>query len=183
MATVFTAIGTAVSSATAAAGSILTGAGTAAAGTGAAAAGTGAVTLSKVLSAGSALAAIGQGFAAKQSLEDQAAFAEAEAEQEEALGASKARDLAREYAELTGEQKVIQLANGLDIGVGTPVSVSESTKRFAQRNIDTTRKNADNRAAMARLRSRGLMTEAKNSLLAGFGSAGTIGADAYQLTG
>lgn len=187
MATVFTAIGTAVASASSTVAGLFggaTAAGSAAGAAGsAAAAGSGAVTLSQVLSAGSALAAIGQGFAAKSAAEDQAAFAFAQAEQEKAVGAAKARDLAREYAELRGEQQVIQLANGLDIGIGTPVSVAESTKKLAERNMDITRKTADNRAAMARLRGRGLMSEAKASMLAGFGKAASIGVDAYQLTG
>jgi hypothetical protein len=136
-----------------------------------------------VLSAGSALAAIGQGVAASRAAKDQAAFARAQGLQEQAQGAAQARDLAREYAELTGEQKVIQLANGLDIGVGTPVNVAESTKRLAERNLDVTRSNADNRAAMSRLRARGLMSEARSSMLGGFGRAAQIGVDAYQLTG
>lgn len=188
MASVFTAIGSAISSTFASVGAAF-GGGTAAAGAaagagaGAAAAGSGVVSLSQVLSAGSALAAIGQGFAASKRLKQEAAFARAQAEQEEAVGAAKARDLAREYAELTGEQKVIQLANGLDIGVGTPVNVAESTKRLAERNLDTTRQTATNRAAMSRLRARGLMSEAKSSILAGFGSAAQIGLKSYQLTG
>lgn len=179
MATVFAAIGTAVSSAAASVGTMFAGAGAGAA----AGAGSGVVTLSQVLSAGSALAAIGQGVVASRAAKDQAAFARAQAVQEQAQGAAQARDLAREYAELTGEQKVIQLANGLDIGVGTPVNVAESTKRLAERNLDVTRQSADNRAAMSRLRARGLMSEARSSMLAGFGRAAQIGVDAYQLTG
>lgn len=187
MATVFMAIGTAVSSAAASVGTMFAGAGAAsgaaAAGATAATASSGVVTLSQVLSAGSALAAIGQGVAASRAAKDQAAFARAQGLQEQAQGAAQARDLAREYAELTGEQKVIQLANGLDIGVGTPVNVAESTKRLAERNLDVTRSNADNRAAMSRLRARGLMSEARSSMLGGFGRAAQIGVDAYQLTG
>jgi hypothetical protein len=184
MATVFTAVGAAVASASAGAATFFGGAGAATAGAGAAAtAGSGIVTLSQVLSAGSALAAIGQGISASRSARDQAAFANVQAVQEEAQGAAQARDLAREYAELTGEQRVIQLANGLDIGIGTPVNVAESTKRLAERNLDVTRQNASNRASMSRLRSRGLMSEARASMLAGFGGAAQIGVDAYQLTG
>lgn len=189
MATVFAAIGTAVSSASAGVASFFGGAGAAGAGAASgAAAGAGAAagtatTISQVLSVGSALAAIGQGVAASRAAKDQAAFAEAQAVQEQAQGAAQARDLAREYAELTGEQKVIQLANGLDIGIGTPVNVAQSTQRQAERNLDTTRQNARNRASISRLRSRGLMSEARSSLVSGFGRAGQIGADAFQLTG
>jgi hypothetical protein len=184
MATVFMAIGTAVSSAAASVGTLFagTGAKTAVALTTAKTASS-VISLSQVLSAGSALAAIGQGVAASQTAKDQARFAEVEAAQNLAQGASQARDLARQYAELTGEQKVIQLANGLDIGVGTPVNVRESTAKLADRDLDNTRKNSSNRAAMSRLRSRGLMSEARSSLAAGFGGAAQIGANAFQLTG
>lgn len=170
MATVFAAIGTSLAGA---------GGATAAAG----AAGSAIVALSQGLSVLSALSAIGQGISTKRRLETEAAFARAQAVQEEAKGAAEARDLAREYAELTGEQKVIQLANGLDVGVGTPVSVRESTKALNERNLDVTRQTASNRAAMQRLRARGLMSEAKASLLGGFGSAAQIGVNALQLTG
>ncbi len=180
MATVFAAIGTAVATAAPSVATFFRVGSRALAGAGA---GSGVVTLSQVLSAGSALAAIGQGVAAKNQARAEAAFAKAQAVQEEAQGAARARDLAREYAALTGEQKVIQLANGLDIGVGTPVNVAESTQRLAQRNLDVTRQTASNRAAMSRLRARGLMSEGRASMLRGFGRAAQIGVDAYQLTG
>lgn len=195
MSSVFMAIGTAVAGAAAAVGTaaasvgtafgVTTATTTAAAGTTAAVstAAASTITLSQVLSAGSALAAIGQGFAASAAAKDQAAFAQVQGLQEEAQGAAKARDLSREYAELTGEQKVIQLANGLDIGVGTPVNVAQSTRRLAERNLDVTREGADNRSAMSRLRSRGLMSEARSSVLGGFGRSAAIGVDAFQLTG
>lgn len=183
MATVFMAIGAGMASAgTAAAG--LFGASAAGAATGAAAtAGSAAVTISQVLSAGSALAAIGQGFASRKQARDQAAFGQAEAAQEEAAGAGRTRDLAREYAELRSRQSVVQLANGLDIGVGTPVNVATATQYQAERNMSVTRENTRNRARTARLRSRGLLAEGNAALVAGFGRAADIAGDAYQLTG
>lgn len=181
MSSVFPALGASLlAGGTAAAGTAAAGAGAVAATAGASSALT---TISSVLSIGSALAAIGQGFAAASKAKAEAAFARTEAVQEEAAGAAKAADLAREYAQLTGEQQVIQLANGLDIGVGTPVSVKESTARTAERNLDVTRKNAANRAAMSRIRARGLMTEARASMLSGFGTALNTGLSAIQLTG
>jgi len=187
MATVFAAIGAGVSAASASVAGLFTAGGTAAAGAtaagGAAAAGSSIATISQVLSAGSALAAIGQGFAANAQAKTEAAFARAEAVQEEAAGAARARDLAREYAELRSEQSVIQLGNGLDIGVGTPVNVAEATRNQAERNLSVTRENTRNRARMARLRGRGLLSEGRASLLGGFGKAAGIGLDAYQLTG
>jgi len=182
MATVMLAIGSGISSAATAVSGLFAAGGTAAAG-GAAAAGASATTLSTVLSAGSALAAIGQGVAANKQAKTEAAFARAEAVQEEAAGAAKARDLAREYADLRSEQSVIQLGNGLDIGVGTPVNVAEATKRQSERNLSVTRENSRNRARMSRLRARGLLSEGRASLMGGFGKAASIGLDAYKLAG
>lgn len=157
----------------------------AAAGAATAAAGAGAkvLTLSKILSAGSALAAIGQGFMANQDAKTQASFAEAEAAQEVAAGASKSRDLAKEYAQLRSEQEVVQAANGLDLGTGTPGDVRQATAKIADRNMEITRKNASYRAASARIRSRGLMSEGRVALASGFQRAGGIMLDSYQLTG
>lgn len=196
MSSVFAAIGTGIAAMATGGASLFAsaaaGGATAAAGTTAAAATTATAataggglftTLSQVLSAGSALAAIGQGMSAKYQAEAQASFAQAEAAQEEAAGAGRARDLAREYAELRSEQTVIQLGNGLDIGVGTPVNVGEATKKQAERNLSVTRENTKNRAALSRLRSRGLMSEGRSSMLAGFGKAASIGLDSLQLTG
>lgn len=188
MATVFAAIGAGVSAASTAVTGLFTAGGAAAAGAttaaaGAATAGSAITTLSQVLSAGSALAAIGQGFAANAQAKTQAAFANAEAMQEEAAGAGRARDLAKEYAELRSEQAVIQLGNGLDIGVGTPVNVAEATKKNAERNLSVTRENTRNRARMSRLRGRGLLQDGRAALLGGFGRAAGIGLDAYKLTG
>jgi len=150
-----------------------------------AAAGTGSAftTISTALSAGSALAAVGGGIAANRRAKTEAAFARAGAAQEEAKGATRAAAIAREFEELRSEQTVIQLANGLDIGVGTPVNVARSAARAAERNISITRENARNRANISRLRSRGLLSEGRASLLAGFGRAGSIGADALATVG
>jgi hypothetical protein len=180
MAAIFPAVGAAVSGLFAGGGAAAAGA---AAATTATTAASGVLTLSKVLSAGSALAAIGQGFMANAQAKTQAAFAEAEADQELAAGAVKARDLSKEYAELRSEQEVIQLANGLDLGTGTPGNVGQATQKVADRNLEITRKNASYRASSARLRARGLMQEGRAALFGGFQRAASIGLDSYQLTG
>lgn len=183
MAQIFPAIGAALMGGGAAAGAgAATAAAGAAAGTATAAASS-VLTLSKVLSVGSALAAIGQGFAANALAKDQAAFAMAESEQEKAAGAARSRDLASEYKALRSEQEVIQLANGLDLGTGTPMNVAQATQKVADRNIEQTRKNADFRAASARLRSRGLLAEGRAAILGGFTQAAGIGLNQMQLTG
>ncbi len=187
MASVFGAIAAVSSGVSAGAATVSAGGGLAAAGTAATGAG---LTLTNVMTAGSALAAVGsgimsikQGYAQADQLKTEAAFAGAAAEQERAAGASQALDLAREYAALTSEQTVVQLANGLDVGTGTPVNIRESTKRQADRSIDTTRENARNRSAMQRLRQRGLMTEARAAISGGYGQALKTGFNAYQLLG
>lgn len=148
-----------------------------------AALGAGPAALSQTLSIGSALSSVGQGFAQRARLKTEAEFGKAEAAQELAAGASEARSFAREYAELTSDQTVAQLANGLDIGVGAPVSLRESTARQADRNISVARSNARNRSAMARLRSRGLLSEARQAMMGGLRQAGGTILDSYQLTG
>jgi len=173
MASVFAAIGTAVTTAGASLGI----------GAGAGAAAGGLTGLSQALSIGSVLASIGQGVATSKRLKREAGFARIEASEEIRAGASRAADLAREYASLRSEQTVIQLANGLDIGVGTPVSIARATERHARRNLSVTRENARNRSRMARLRSRGLLAESRAALAGGFVRAGQIGADAFALTG
>jgi hypothetical protein len=192
MSGVFTAIaaslaavgaGTAAAAGTVAATTAATAAATTAATAGVLGTGLSISTISTVLSAGSALAAIGQGFAANNQAKTQAAFAETEAAQNEAAGAQQASDLAREYAALRSEQSVIQLANGLDIGVGTPVNVAEATSRQADRNLSVTRENTRNRSRMSRMRGRGLLSEGKAALVGGFGRSAAIGLDAMQLTG
>lgn len=180
MAQVFMAVGAAVAKGA----SFLFGAGQGAgAATAAATAGKGVLTFSRVLSVGSALAAVGQGIAANKMAKTEAAFANAQAEQETAQGAARARDLSREYSELRSEQDAIMLANGLDIGVGTPMNVAEATKATAARNLDVTRKNASYRAASSRLRGRGLLAEGRASLLNAGVRAGNIMLENYQLTG
>lgn len=180
MAQVFMAVGAAVSKGAA----FLFGTGQAAgAATTAATAGKGIATLSRVFSVGSALAAVGQGIAANRQAKTEAAFANAQAEQEAAQGAVARRDLSREYAELRSEQDAIMLANGLDIGLGTPVNVTEATKRTADRNLDTSRRNTEYRVAATRMRGRGLLAEGRASLLNAGVRAGTIMLDNYQLTG
>lgn len=182
MATVFAAVAAAAASGGVGAGISSAVGGAVSAGAAGSALG-GVATISNVLSAGSALAAIGQGFAARSQAKTQAAFARAQSEQELARGAAERRDLAREYAELSADQRVAQLANGLAPDIGTPANVARATAQTANRNLDVSRRNAANRSAMQRVRSRGLLAEGRAALLGGFTQAAGIGLDAYRLTG
>lgn len=161
-----------------------TGAGAAAGGTiFAASAGAKALTLSKVISIGSALSSIAQGFAQSRALKEEAAFERAAAEKELARGASEGRSLSEEYLQLRGEQRVAQLASGLDIASGTAAAVGEREGRKADVNLETIYQNARDRAAVRRARARGLMSQAKGAMLGGIVGAGGTILDSYQLTG
>lgn len=151
-------------------------------GGGAAAAGAKVLTLSKILSAGSALMAIGQGIAANNQAKAGAAFARAEAEEEDAAGATEAASLSREYAVLRGEQDVAMISNGVELGAGTQGDIAEATREHAERNIDITKRNARRRSDAARRRSRGLLAEGRAALYRGIGSAGNIALGAYRTT-
>lgn len=113
---------------------------------------------------GTVLTTVGEGAAARERAKTEAAFLRTQAEQEVAAGAEAARRAAREYREISAAQDVVFLANGLDIGVGTPVNVKEATRREADRNLDIMRTNVTNRAAARRLRSRGLLSEGRAAL-------------------
>jgi hypothetical protein len=77
-----------------------------------------------VLSIGSALASIAQGSAQAAALEDQGdAGHRCRTTRARARDAQERASLAEEYADLTSEQAAVQLANGLNPGVGTPASV------------------------------------------------------------
>jgi hypothetical protein len=140
-------------------------------------------TVSTVLSIGSALSAIGAGRATQNRKNEEAAHADLEAEEIKLAGGEARRDLSLEYEKLRAEQTSVQLANGLDLGVGTPVNIGQATKREATRRQDITRENVNRRTRMARLRSRGLVSEGKTAFTSGLLNAGGIVMDQAKLTG
>jgi len=148
-----------------------------------AAATTTAGTISTVLTVGSALSSIGQGIAASNSLKMQSQEAALNSELNRKAGAQKSLDLAREYKKLQSEAVVTQLANGLDVGVGTAVDIRAATSREASRRLDISRQNARGRVRMARLRSRGLLSEANAAFTGGIVNAGGKLLDNQQLVG
>jgi hypothetical protein len=133
-------------------------------------------TLTTVLSIGSALASIMQGNAQAAALENQAEQVIVQDNQSRARDAQKRASLAEEYADMTSEQAAVQLANGLNPGVGTPASVREATTKFAERNLSVSRENTKNRTTVARLQRRSLMKQASNARMGGiFGAIGSFG--------
>jgi hypothetical protein len=135
-------------------------------------------TLTTVLSIGSALASIAQGSAQAAALQDQATQVAVQDSQSRARDAQERASLAEEYADLTSEQAAVQLANGLNPGVGTPASIREASTKFAERNLSVSRENTRNRSTVARLQQRSLMKQASNARLGGLlgaiGSAGRL---------
>lgn len=180
MAEAFIAIGAAIATGGASIGAMF-GAGGAAAG-GAAAAG-GISTLSTVLSTGSALMSIMGGIQQSKALKEAGHEANVQAEQTLAQGSQKRASLAEDYKRMSADQAAIQIANGLNPGVGTPASIAKATTEVAERNLSITRENTQNRYRMQRAKSRGLMSNARAAMLGGFIDAGTTMAGAYQRTG
>ncbi len=117
--------------------------------------------LSGGLAIGSIFSAISGGAAESERLKTQAIQSNAQAEEELARGAEEARRTAREVARIRGDQDAVFLANGLDIGIGTPINIAQATRREADRQLSTGRRNARNRATARRLRSRSLNSEAR----------------------
>lgn len=188
MAQAFIAIGTALSGGGAAAATAGTAASAGFAGGAAAGGVTGALggvasTLSTVLSIGSALSAIGSGFAQANAKKDQAAQIAVQNAQSRAADAQKRASMAEEFADLVSDQQAVQLANGLNPGVGTPASVRKATTQFAERNLATSRENTRTRSQVARLQRRSLFRGANTAILGGFTQAAGIGADALQAVG
>jgi hypothetical protein len=175
--------GAAAGAATAASGMFAGGSAAGVAASTAAAGGGFASTLTTVLSIGSALASIAQGSAQAAALKDQATQVAVQDSQSRAKDAQERASLAEEYADLTSEQAAVQLANGLNPGVGTPASIREASTKFAERNLSVSRENTKNRSTVARLQQRSLMKQASNARLGGFlGAIGSFGR-LYQAVG
>lgn len=150
---------------------------------GGAAAGTAASSISTVLSIGSALASIAGGVAASNAAKDQAAQVALQDSQSRAADSQRRASLAKEYADLVSEQQAVQIANGLNPGVGTPASIRAATTKIAEQNLSIARENTLNRTKVARLQQRSLFKSAQASLLSGFvEGAGTMGR-AFQAVG
>lgn len=175
MATMFMAIGSALGGGGAAAGATAAGV---AGSTGAATLG-----LSKGLTIFRALTTIAAGAAASSAAKDAANEAKVQEYQEEALGASQARTLAKDYEKLVAEQQVVQIANGVNPAIGTARQIREATSNEANRDLSLARDNTAMRMRIARRRRRGLMSEARASLIGGFGSGAGILAEGIALHG
>jgi pyruvate/2-oxoglutarate dehydrogenase complex dihydrolipoamide acyltransferase (E2) component len=167
MAGMFTAIGA----------SLLGGGGAAVAG---AAAG-GLSGLSTILTVGSAIGSIMQGVSqanaikaqamsqAQQQMdmalgyESEAAQVAAQSAQEKARDAQTRAGMAEEYADLIAEQQAVQVANGLAPGVGSAADIQKATTMIAERNLNVSRENTANQAAIRRMQQRSMMSKASMS--------------------
>lgn len=151
--------------------------------TGGAAAGTAASSISSALSIGSALASIAGGVASAQAAKDQAQQVAIQDAQRRAQDSQERASIAKEYADLLSEQEAVQIANGLNPGVGTPASVRRATTEVAERNLSISRENTRNRTRVSRLQQRSLMKSGQAQLLGSFVQAGGTMASNYQAVG
>lgn len=173
MAETFIAIGAAMGGGSAAAGTAAT----------ATAATTTASTISTALTIGTALASIASGFAARTESRIAATQVKTQNAQARARDSQERASMAEEYAEITADQTAVQIANGLNPGVGTPASVRSATRAVADRNLSTSRENTLNRSRVARLQQRALLSQGNAAMIRGFVGAGQAGMQGYQLTG
>lgn len=182
MAETFIAIAAASSAAAASAGAAISSifAGGAAAG---AAGGITAGGLSTALSIGSAFMSIGQGIAQSKATKQEAAMMETQAQQTAVKGAQERESLSKEYASLIADQQAVQIANGLNPGIGTAKSVRAATTKQSDRNLSISRENTAGAVKVKRMQSRALMKEAKSQLIGGFLQAGMTGLDAFKAVG
>lgn len=187
MAETFIAIGAAVKAGAAATAasvsSMFTGTAAAGGATAAAGAGTTASTISTALSIGSALSSIAGGFAGAAAAKDQARQVSVQSAQQRAQDSQKRASLAEEYSDLVAEQEAIQIANGLNPGIGTPATVRNATREIAERNLSTSRENTRNRSRVARLQQRSLIKSAGSEIFRGFVGAAGTGLNALQAVG
>lgn len=139
--------------------------------------------LSGALSIGSALASIASGIAGAQAAKDQAQQVAIQDAQSRAQDSQQRASIAKEYADLISEQQAVQIANGLNPGVGTPASVRRATTEIAERNLSISRENTLNRTRVARLQRRSLMMSANVSLLKGLSGAAETMLDNMQAVG
>ena len=144
---------------------------------------TGASTLSTVLTVGSALASIGGGIAANNAAKDSAEQVGLQMIDTRAQGAQRISMLSREFAEISADQTAVQLANGLNPGVGTAATVRKATAELADRNIATTRENTRNRIATQRLQQRSLLSSGRAALAKGIVNAGTTALSGFSDVG
>lgn len=156
-----------------------------AAGAGAAAAGGGfsLSNLSSLLSVGSALSSIMGGNATADGLLEQSQQIDTQVAQSKARDAQRRATLAAEYADLVSDQYAVQLANGLNPGIGTPATIRRATTTMAEQNLGVSRENTRARTATARLQQRSLFKSANAARVNGWTDALSTGLKAFQTVG
>lgn len=94
---------------------------------------------SGVMSAG---AAYQQGQMAKQAAENNARMAEYAAQDAVRRGEEDVQAVQRKTSQLSGRQRGLMAARGLDLSMGTPAEILDQTDFFGQTDVNTTRFNA-----------------------------------------
>jgi hypothetical protein len=100
-------------------------------------------------------AAVGQyqqGQASRQMANYNATMAEYAAQDSQRRGEEEAQAIQRKASQLEGAQRSLMASRGLDLGVGTPADIIDSTDFFAQQDVNTARFNASRDAWNLRAR-------------------------------
>lgn len=94
------------------------------------------------------------------------------AAQEEVRGKQEANDITDRMIQTIAAQRLAFASQGIDIGFGTPVSITESSRNLANRQLSVTRDDALTRMLTARRQAYALKSEAGNVLASGKLTAG-----------
>lgn len=124
-----------------------------------------------------------QGQVAKQVARNNATMAEYAAQDAQRRGEEEAQAIQRKASQLSGTQRALMAARGLDLGVGTPAEILDQTDFFAEQDVNTSRFNASREAWSSRARGEQERLEgkyaARNANLQAFstllGTAGSVG--------
>lgn len=127
----------------------------------------------------------------KQQYEQNAAFAELQAEDAIRRGDKEAAAAIRRGEQVVGEQRAGYAASGIDVNFGSARDIQEQTMQISESDARTIKNNAwreawgfKTQAESARTSGRfaraGGYAEARNTMLTGFGEAAGYGIKAYQ---
>lgn len=143
-----------------------------------------ATTLALTAGAGvlSAASTYQQGQVAKQVAANNATMAEYAAQDAERRGEETVQKIQRDASRLSGAQRSMMAARGLDITSGTPAEILDQTDFFAQTDVNTARNNAAREAWSTRAEGRNALAQgraaASNANLQSFstllGTAGSV---------
>ena len=105
-----------------------------------------------------------------RSLEQQAKDDELDAETQVLAGKRDANDITESMVRTISNQRLAFAANGLDPSFGTPLAVEETTRNIAEKQISTTRSDAQLRAVSRRRQAQERLLDRSNTIISGTSS-------------